>query len=101
MPLIVESRIPAEVISRYPHGLGQILCVHHEQSAPRFCVVVFQAGGIFTAQRVDDGPHISFVGLQLGHGYIQVNCRSGAEQAMCAVTLHTRTGGNVLHVPAL
>ena len=101
MSLVVEGCIPAEVIHRYPHGLGQILCVHHEQCAPRFCIVVFQAGGIFTAQRVDDGPHISFVGLQLGHGCIQVNCRSGAEQAMCAVTLHTRTGGNVGQIPAL
>ena len=101
MSLIVEGCVPAEVIHRYPHSPGQILCVHHEQSAPRIRVVVFQAGGIFPAQGVDDGPHISFMGLQLGHGCIQVNCRSGAEQAVCAVTLHTRTGGNVGHVSAL
>ena len=101
MTLIVEGCIPAEVIHRYPHGLGQILCVHHEQSTPRFCIVVPQPGGILTAQRVDDGPHISLVGLQLGHGCIQVNCRSGAEQAVSAVTLHTRTGSDVGQIPAL
>src|SRR5699024_2989081 len=105
MVLVNLERIAAmpSLVRKPSLGLSDqtIMWMHHEQSAPRFCIVVFQAGGIFTTQRVDDGPYISFVGLQLGHGCIQVNCRSGAEQAMCAVTLHTRTGGNVGHVPAL
>ena len=50
MPLIVEGRIPAKVISRYLHGLGQILCVHHEQAAPCVRIVVPQTGSILTAQ---------------------------------------------------
>ena len=101
MPLIVEGRIPAEVISRYLHGLGQILCVHHEQGTPCFRIVVPQSGSILTAQGVDDGPHISVMGFQLGHGCVEVYRGSGAEQAVGPAALHTGAGGNVGQVSAL
>ena len=101
MPLIVEGRIPAEVISRYLHGLGQILCVHHEQAAPCVRIVVPQTGSILTAQGVDDGPHISVMSFQLGHGRVKVDCGCGAEQAVGAAALHTGAGGDVGHISAL
>ena len=101
MPLIVEGRIPAEVISRYLHGLGQILCVHHEQAAPCVRIVVPQPGSILTAQGVDDGPHISVMGFQLGHGCVEVYRSGGAEQAVGTAALHTGAGGDVGQVSAL
>ena len=101
MPLIVEGRIPAKVISRYLHGLGQILCVHHEQAAPCVRIVVPQPGSILTAQGVDDGPYISAVSFQFGHGRVKVDCGGGAEQAVGTAALHTGAGGNVGQVSAL
>ena len=101
MPLIVEGRIPVEVISRYLHGLGQILCVHHEQGTPCFRIVVPQPGSILTAQGVDDGPYISVVSFQFGHSRVKVDCGGGAEQAVGTAALHTGAGGDVGHVSAL
>ena len=65
MPFVMEGGIPVKVLERYLHRLRQRRCVLHEECAPRIGVVVFQTGGILTAQRVDDGPHISLMRFQL------------------------------------
>ena len=65
MPFVMESGVPVEVIERYLHRLRQCRCVLHEERAPRIGVVEFQTSGILTAQRVDDGPHISLMRFQL------------------------------------
>ena len=101
MAFVVESGVPPEVIKGYLHRLCQRRCVLHEERAPCVSVIVFQAGGILTAQRIDDGPHISFMGFQFRHCRSEIYGSGGTEQAVCSSLLHTGAGSNVLHIPAL
>ena len=98
MPLIVERRVPPEVLRRDVHGRCDVVAVGAEQGPPSLSVVVAQPFRILSMQGEDVCPDVSGVVFQFGHGLIQIHTIRVTEQAMFPQPLGTRPGCDVLHV---
>ena len=95
---MVVGGVPAEVIRRDIHGIGDIIAVGAEQVPPRFGIVIAKPGGILPLQGDDVCPHVAGILIQLPHGLLQVHAVLVPKEAVVTQPLRPWTGGDVLHV---
>ena len=95
--LVVECRIPAEVIRRNFHGGGNFVAVGPKQAPPCHRIVIPQPCGILSFQRDDMGPHAPGMALNFGFGGVQVHGIAIPEQAVTAPLFRAGARGNVVH----
>ena len=95
---IVESGVPMEAACWDLHGFRYLLLLGKNEPPPLSGAVIAEPGGILPAQGIDECPDPAVMTVQFLY-----RCRKGyrvtvAEQPVFTLTLHTRTGGDVLHV---
>ena len=96
--LIVEGRVPAEILRRYLHRRGDVIAVGTQQCAPCLRVVVAKPLRIFTMEGDDVRPHVAGVMIQFVCNSGEVNGIVITEQAVFPQPLRSRTQSDVLGV---
>ena len=96
--LVVECRIPAEVLRRNVHRLRNVVPVRPQQRPPCVRVIEPKPLRIFAPERNDVRPDVSGITVHLCHCHIQIDCIFIAEQPMFAQPLRARSGCDVLGI---
>ena len=96
--LVVERRIPAEVLRRDVHRLRDAVPVRPQQRPPCVRVIEPQPLRVLAPERNDVRPDVSGVVVHLCHCRIQVNYIFISEQSVFAQPLRARTGCDILGV---
>ena len=96
--LIVECRVPAEVLRRYFHRRGDVIAVGTQQCAPRLRVVVAKPLRVLPVEGDDVRPHVAGVVIQFVRDSGEVNGIVITEQAVFPQPLRSGPQGDVLGV---
>jgi len=96
--LVVERRIPAEVLRRDTHCLRNVIPVRPQQRPPCVRVIEPQPLRVLAPERNDVRPDVSGVAVHLCHRRGQVDGILVTEQPVSPHPLRARSGCNVLCV---
>ena len=96
--LIVEGRVPAEVLRWDLHCRGDVIAVGTQQCAPCLRVVVAKPLRIFTMEGDDVRPHVAGVVIQFIHDSAQIHVVIVTEETVLPQPLRPGPQGDVLGV---
>ena len=96
--LVVERRIPAEVLRWDVHCLCDVVPVRPQQCPPCVRVIEPKPLRVLAPERNDVRPDVSGAAVHLCHCRIQVNCIFISEQSVFAQPLRARSGRDILGI---
>ena len=96
--LVVECRVPAEVLRRDVHCLRNIVPVCPQQRPPCVRMVEPQPLRVLAPERNDVRPDIAGAAVHLRHRCVRIDCIFITEQSVFAQPLRARTGCDILGV---
>ena len=96
--LIVECRVPAEVLRRYFHRRGDVIAVGTQQCAPCVRMVIPQPLRVLPVEGDDVRPHVAGVVIQFVRDGGEVNCIIVTEETVFPQPLRSGSQGDVLGV---
>ena len=96
--LIVECRVPAEVLRRYFHRRGDVIAVGTQQCAPCGRVVIPQPLRVLPVEGDDVCPHVAGVVIQFVRDSGEVNDIVITEETVFTQPLRSGPQGDVLGV---
>ena len=96
--LVMERRVPTEILWRYLHRRGNVIAVGAKQSAPCVRVVIPKPRRILPVEGDDVRPHVAVVVIQFIHDSVQIHVIIVTEQTVFPQPFRSGPQGDVLGI---